>query len=142
MSLDQLKILQAAFRGQAVPIDSPQALSTSHSREFGACAALLALAYDLELPRILGNPNDPATRCLLAMIIGKLVYSGSKLSLVNLFKMGKFVDWKLTDIEVVKGKPAKSMQWQFDQAAIDRESLIDGCYIAAANVCKERLDYK
>ena len=393
ISLDQLKILQAAFRGQAVPVDSPQALSTSHSREFGACAALLALANDLELPRILGNPKDPATRCLLAMIIGKLVYSGSKLSLVNLFndtclwevcgvtqrgerpdvetccyqplddllqrqsaiqkklarrhlsngtlvlydmtsvylegeyseseivaygrskadgkrgcaqvviglvcnaegcpvgvevfrgntkdestvvekiaqirndfgieeiifvgdrgmvtqanydkvkdtkglstitalthpqilklidekhieaelfdetkivemidpvdsqrrlclcrnpesaaretqtrqelleqtrkaldkialgttrmsasaeqvgervgkvlnrfKMGKFVDWKLTDIEVVKGKPAKSMQWQFDQAAIDRESLIDGCYIVAANVCKERLD--
>ena len=85
LSLDQLKIVQAAFRGQAVPVDSPQALSTSHSREFGACAALLALANDLDQPRILGKPDDANTRCLLAMIIGKLVYSGSKLSLVNLF---------------------------------------------------------
>jgi len=86
LPLDQLKILQAAFRGQAVPVDSPQALRTSHSREFGACAALLALANDLGLPRILGKPDDANTRCLLAMVIGKLVYSGSKLSLVNLFK--------------------------------------------------------
>ena len=86
LSLDQLKLLQAAFRSQVVPTDSPEALRTSHAREFGACAALLALAKDLQLPRILGQPNDPNTRALLAMIIGKLLYSGSKLSLVNLFK--------------------------------------------------------
>ena len=103
LPLDQLKILQAAFRGQAVPVDSPQALRTSHSREFGACAALLALANDLGLPRILGKPDDANTRCLLAMIIGKLVYSGSKLSLVNLFN-----DTSLWELCGVTGRGERS----------------------------------
>ncbi len=88
LSLDQLICVQASFRGQVVPAqaDIPKSLQTSHSREFGASASLLALANDLQLPRILGKPKDFNTRCILAMIIGKFLYSGSKLSLVNLFK--------------------------------------------------------
>ena len=31
------------------------------------------------------------------------------------------------------------MEWAFDQAAIERETLIDGCYIVASDVSQERL---
>ena len=36
LALDQLKLIQAAFRGEVVPRDSPQAFQTLNSREYGA----------------------------------------------------------------------------------------------------------
>ena len=35
LPLDQLKLIQAAFRGDVVPKDSPQAFQTLDSREYG-----------------------------------------------------------------------------------------------------------
>ena len=51
MSLSQLKLLQAAFRGAVIPTDAPEALRISNSKEYGASAALLALARELGLER-------------------------------------------------------------------------------------------
>ena len=52
-SLDQLKLLQLAFRQRVVPADSPEAFTVLWSREFGASHALLELAKDLGLHRML-----------------------------------------------------------------------------------------
>ena len=82
-SLAQLKILQLAFRERVVPVDDPQAFKILHSREYGASYSILAIAKQLGLPQVLYSRPAPWVNCLLAMIVGRLVYAGSKLSLCN-----------------------------------------------------------
>ena len=83
VGLDQLKLIQMAMRGRAVPEDSPEALRLLGSKEYGASAALLALAQQLELPKILYSRNEPWVQSVLAMIVGRVLYAGSKLSLCH-----------------------------------------------------------
>ena len=60
----------------------PQALRLTASLEYGASAALLRLAKDIGLDIALySRPHEPWVRDCLAMIVGRLVYQGSKLSL-------------------------------------------------------------
>lgn len=82
-SLQQLQILQLAFREQVIPQDDPQAFQILHSREYGASYAILAIAKQLGLPQVLYSRRGPWVNSLLAMIVGRLVYAGSKLSLCN-----------------------------------------------------------
>ena len=82
-SLQQLKILQLAFREQVVPIDDPQAFRILSSREYGASYSILAIAKQLGLHKVLYSRPEPWVSSALAMIIGRLVYAGSKLSLCN-----------------------------------------------------------
>lgn len=82
-TLDQLKMLQLAFRDQVLPEDSPDAFRTLGSREYGASRALLQLARELGLHRILYSRTEPWVDCVMAMIVGRIVYQGSKLSLCN-----------------------------------------------------------
>jgi hypothetical protein len=96
-SLDQLKVLQLAFREQVVPLDDPQAFRIIHSREYGASAAILALAKQLGLHRALYSRAEPWVSGALAMIVGRLVYAGSKLSLCN--HHGNTCLWELCGIE-------------------------------------------
>lgn len=84
-SLEQLKLLQAAFREQVQPISDPHAFRILCSKEYGASAALLQLSKDLGLHRILYSRSEPWVDCVLAMIVGRIVYQGSKLSLCNQF---------------------------------------------------------
>jgi transposase len=81
LPLQKLKLLQAAFRGEVLPVDSPQAFQILSSREYGASHALLQLARELKLPQILYSRNEPWVGPALAMIIGRIVYAGSKLAL-------------------------------------------------------------
>lgn len=83
LSLAQLKLIQAAFRGEAVPTDDPQAFTCTDSREYGASYAVLTLARQLELDRLLYSRQEPWVRDCLAMIVGRVVYAGSKLALSN-----------------------------------------------------------
>src|SRR5260370_34724156 len=83
---EQLKLIQAAFRGEVVPKDSPQAFQTLNSREYGASHALLQLAKELELDRALYSRNEPWVEDCLAMIVGRVVYAASKLALSNHWK--------------------------------------------------------
>lgn len=82
-SLDQLRMLQAAFREEVVPHDSPKALRILGSKEHGASRALLQLAKDIGLHRILYSRSESWVDCVMAMIVGRIVYQGSKLSLCN-----------------------------------------------------------
>lgn len=81
LPLDKLRLIQAAFRGDVIPIDSPDAFTILSSREFGASNSLLQLARDLDLHHILYSRNQPWVGPALAMIIGRLVHAGSKLAL-------------------------------------------------------------
>lgn len=82
-SLEQLKLLQLAFREQVIPADTPEAFSILHSREWGASYALLELSKQIGLPKLLYSRNEPWVQSALAMIIGRLIYPGSKLSLCH-----------------------------------------------------------
>ena len=82
-TIDQLKTLQLAFRDQVLPADSPDAFRVLASREFGASRALLQLARDLGLHRMLYSRTEPWVDSAMAMIIGRIIFQGSKLSLCN-----------------------------------------------------------
>jgi transposase len=97
LPLEKLKLIQAAFRGDVISKDSPEAFQILSSREYGASNALLQLARDLELPRCLYSRNEPWVGPALAMIIGRIVYAGSKLALSNQEK--NTVLWELCGVE-------------------------------------------
>jgi len=67
-SLEQLKLLQMAFRERVVPIDDPQAFRILYSRELGASQAILAIAKQLGLHRLLYSRAEPWVSSALAMI--------------------------------------------------------------------------
>jgi transposase len=81
VSLDQLKLIQAAFQGKVVPKADPNAFQCTDSKEYGASYAVLELARQLELDTLLYSRNEPWVRDCLAMIAGRVVYAGSKLAL-------------------------------------------------------------
>lgn len=98
LPLEQLKLIQAAFRGDVIAKDSPEALRLLGSKEYGASAALLALAKEIGLDRALySRPSEPWVRDALAMIVGRLVYAGSKLSLSHQWKNTAL--WELCGVE-------------------------------------------
>lgn len=81
--MEKLQLIQAAFRGEVIAKDSPQAFRILSSREYGASHALLQLARQLQLHQVLYSRNEPWVGPALAMIIGRIVYAGSKLALSN-----------------------------------------------------------
>ena len=83
LSLSQLKLLQAAFRGEVIPKDSPEAFQILYSKKYGASYALLQLAKELGMDRALYSRKEPWVQDCLAMIAGRVVYAGSKLALSN-----------------------------------------------------------
>jgi len=97
LSLDQLRLIQAAFRGDVIPKDSPQAFQTINSREYGASYALLHLAKELGLDKALYSRNEPWVQDCLAMIVGRILYAGSELALSNQWKNTAL--WELCGVE-------------------------------------------
>ncbi len=82
-TLAQLKILQQAFRENVIPSDSPDAFQILHSKEYGASYALLAILKSTGLHKAIYSRSLPWVNSVLAMIIGRIVYAGSKLSLCH-----------------------------------------------------------
>lgn len=80
-TLAQLKILQLAMREKVIPEGSPNAFQIIQSKEYGASKALYELSQELGLDKILYSRPEPWVNCALAMILGRIVYAGSKLSL-------------------------------------------------------------
>lgn len=60
-------------------------IATCCSKEFGGSFAFLELARDIGLDRILYSRAEPWRQNALAMIVGRILFQGSKLGLVNLF---------------------------------------------------------
>ena len=79
LSVEQLRTMQAAMQGKTMMKDD---FNISNSREYGASFVCVELMRELELDRaIYSRPAEEWVRSSLAMIAGRLVYAGSKLSL-------------------------------------------------------------
>lgn len=96
-TIAQLKMLQLAFREQVIAVDSPDAPKVLSSRELGASRAVIAMAKNLGLHRILHSRSEPWVDAVLAMIAGRIVYQGSKLSLCNIWRDSAL--WQLCGID-------------------------------------------
>ena len=81
LSLEQLRSMQAALQNKAVPKDEFKILS---SREYGASFACASILRELGLHKaIYSRPSQEWVSAACAMIVGRLVYAGSKLALSN-----------------------------------------------------------
>jgi len=81
-SESQLLSLRAALNGGMVVTESD--IEISDSREYGASAALFELAGNIGLIGDIYSRLADWVRDVLAMIIGRIVFQGSKLSLANI----------------------------------------------------------
>jgi len=99
-TLEQLKLLQLAFREKVLPADSPEAFRIINSQELGASHAVIQILKQLGLHRILYSRTEPWVQSIIAMIAGRIVYQGSKLSLCN--QSSNTCLWELCDVE---GRP-------------------------------------
>lgn len=98
MSLEQLKLIQAAFRGDVLVKGSADAQRVTESKEYGASYAALQLAKELELDKMIySRCSEQWVKDCLAMIVGRLVYSGSKLALSHRWEDTAL--WELCGIE-------------------------------------------
>jgi transposase len=98
VDLDTLLLVQAALRGEVLPLGDPTSLHISASKEFGASAALLALAKDLGLDYLLySKPNQPWVKDVLAMVVGRILFQGSKLALSQVSDVSAL--WELCGVE-------------------------------------------
>ena len=82
-SLEQLTILQHAFREKVVCVDAPEAFQVLKSKEYGASFALYQVVKQTGLDRMIYSRSEPWVNTILAMIVGRVVYAGSKLSLCH-----------------------------------------------------------
>ena len=78
LSLSRLQAMKAAFDGKAIACED---IILSDGWEYGASALLFDLAKKIGLDKILYSRNEPWVRSALAMIIGRIIYQGSKLAL-------------------------------------------------------------
>lgn len=104
-SMEQLKMIQCAFREEVLPSGDSDAFRILSSRELGASQALLNVAKDLGLDRMLYSRPEPWVDCVLAMVVGRIVFQGSKLGLCN--QSSNTALWELCGIE---GKPVVEKQ--------------------------------
>jgi len=79
----ELAGLSACVHAQAGSSDG--LLVVERQREYGASYALLDLARQLELDRLIYSRKEPWREDALALIVGRVVYQGSKLALTNVY---------------------------------------------------------
>ena len=82
LTIQQLVLIQAALQGNVV---LKKDFVIKNSKEYGASYAFLQLAKDLELDKMIySRTSETWVQDVLAMIIGKVIYAGSKLSLTRM----------------------------------------------------------
>jgi transposase len=134
LALNQLEALRD-FVQQGCPKNSGHRYEVKNSREFGAVFSVLRVAETLGVDRLLYSRREPWVRHALAMIVGRVVYQGSKLSLTNLWRDSAL--WSLCGLgdgrpevddcyaamdELLARQPAI-------QKALARKHLKDGCLV-------------
>ncbi|MCF6311264.1 MAG: hypothetical protein L3J39_02330, partial [Verrucomicrobiales bacterium] len=99
-TLNELRLIQASFRGDVVPADSREATQNIRSRELGASREILSLINRLNLQRMIYSRNEPWVQHVLAMVAGRIIYQDSKLALCNMWENTCL--WELCGVE---GRP-------------------------------------
>ncbi len=82
-TLEQLKLLQLSFRNKVIPEDDPQAFKIVESKEYGASCTVLRLIKDIGLETEIYSKPERWVNDVCAMITGRIIFAGSKLSLCN-----------------------------------------------------------
>jgi transposase len=122
LTLEQLRGIQAALQNKAVPKEDFKILS---SREYGASFASTAILKELELHKAIHSRyTQDWVKASIAMIVGRLVYQGSKLSLSNCGTFSAL--WEICGIgdEVdVKNHCYDAMDMLFSRQEVIQKSL-------------------
>lgn len=77
--------IRSALRRGETPTAPEGPLRVEQSREYGASWALLDVARQLGLDRLIYSRKEAWREDALALIVGRVVYQGSKLALTNLY---------------------------------------------------------
>jgi len=95
---EQLKVIQVTMRGKPTELGYGDEPEVRDSKEYGASFATLQLAKELGLDKMIySKPHEAWVQDCLAMIAGRVVYAGSKLSLSNRYKDTAL--WELCRVE-------------------------------------------
>lgn len=82
VSLEQLHLIQASLQGKTMMIGD---LTITHSREYGASHTLIQLIKSIGLDKVIySRPSEDWVKLVIGMIVGRILYKGSKLSLTRL----------------------------------------------------------
>jgi len=118
LSYEQLQNMKAAFDGAAIKLDD---IKLSGGREYGASALLYNLAKKIGLDTLIYSKNEPWVRNVLAMIIGRIVYQGSKLALSNIVSISCL--WEVCGVKDIAIDVDKNCYDSMDKL-LARQSLI------------------
>lgn len=77
--------IKSMLKGDGAHKISVEDLVVSNSREYGASKVLIGLAKDIGLDRMIYSKTVKWGQNALAMIVGRIMYPGSKLSLTNMY---------------------------------------------------------
>ncbi len=98
LSYEKLKLIQATLKGEVKLLTVNDLPHANNTKEYGASFSILQLAKELELDQaIYSKPGQQWVQDILAMIVGRLIYAGSKLSLSNRYKDTAL--WELCGVE-------------------------------------------
>ena len=82
VSLEQLRLIQASLQGKTMMTDD---FTITHSREYGASHTLIQLVKSIGLDKVIySRPSEDWVKLVIGMIVGRILYKGSKLSLTRL----------------------------------------------------------
>lgn len=96
-TINQLRLIQASFRGDVVPAGCPEETLNIRSRELGASREILNLIKRLDLHKMIYSRNEPWVQHVLAMVAGRIIYQDSKLALCNIWENTCL--WELCGVE-------------------------------------------
>ena len=131
-----IQAVQQALRlGHApMPARPPQAGS---SREYGASMALLSIIRELGLDQLIYSRKEPWRQDILALIVGRIVFQGSKLALTGVYLDSAL--WELCghpagkrpDVEEHAYRPMDRLleRQQSIQRQLARKHLQNGCLV-------------
>ena len=122
-TLTQLTLLQQAFRENVVPADSPEAFQIVLSKEYGASFVVHSMIKQTGLDKAIYSKPEPWVRSVLAMIMGRIVYAGSKLSLCHQQENSSL--WEIAGIEGIVDVE-KHCYLPLDKL-LERQSAIQKC---------------
>ena len=80
-TLEQLKMLQLTFRNEVIAKSDPKAVQIVGSKEYGASYAILSMIKEIGLDKAMYSQPQPWVSNISAMIIGRIIFAGSKLAL-------------------------------------------------------------
>ena len=92
--LPQLQAMKTAFDGKSISVAD---IVITDGKEYGASATLCALAKKIGLDKIIYSRSESWVNCALAMIIGRIIYQGSKLSLSRATDISHL--WEICGVE-------------------------------------------